>query len=174
MKSLMLEINMVVVGTLPDELFHNELHYLLKLVGICLHDVRTFVLGLDVVPWSQWSRRVRTNVCKFGIYLYYYFPDHRTKDWWLVESPGPILTILASYLFFCAYAGPNYMKDRKPFQLKTLIAAYNLFQVLFSIFITYKVSFILWFTHKWKQVHALVFRICMSKICCIFIETKTK
>lgn len=50
---LAVEINMVVVGTLPDELFHNELHYLLKLVGICLHDVRTFVLGLDVVPWSQ-------------------------------------------------------------------------------------------------------------------------
>ncbi|KOB68395.1 Elongation of very long chain fatty acids protein [Operophtera brumata] len=56
----------------------------------------------------------------------------------LAESPGPILTILASYLFFCAYAGPNYMKDRKPYQLKSVIAAYNLIQVLFSIFITYR------------------------------------
>ncbi|XP_037299370.1 elongation of very long chain fatty acids protein 7-like [Manduca sexta] len=70
-------------------------------------------------------------------YLFQEISDPRTNDWWLMSNPGPLLTILASYLYFCSYAGPRYMKDKKPYNLKTVIMAYNLFQIAFSIFLTY-------------------------------------
>lgn len=69
-------------------------------------------------------------------YLFQDLADHRTKDWWLMSNPGPIITILVSYLYFCSYAGPQYMKDRKPYNLKTAIMIYNLFQIGLSIWLT--------------------------------------
>ncbi|XP_055321858.1 elongation of very long chain fatty acids protein 7-like [Sitodiplosis mosellana] len=59
--------------------------------------------------------------------------DPRTKPWLLSGSPGPLLIILASYLYFCLYAGPKYMKDRKPFELKNTLLVYNAIQVLLSV-----------------------------------------
>lgn len=56
-----------------------------------------------------------------------------------MSSPAPLLTIVATYLYFCAYAGPRYMKDRKPFDLKNLIILYNFVQVVMSIFLVYEV-----------------------------------
>jgi elongation of very long chain fatty acids protein 7 len=53
-------------------------------------------------------------------------------------SPGPVLTIIATYLYFCVYAGPRYMKDRKPFDLKNTIMVYNGIQVIFSIVLVYE------------------------------------
>lgn len=56
-------------------------------------------------------------------------------------SPGPLLTILATYLYFCISAGPRYMKDRKPYDLKNIIIVYNAVQVLSSIFLVHEVSY---------------------------------
>uniref|UniRef100_T1GSR3 Elongation of very long chain fatty acids protein n=1 Tax=Megaselia scalaris TaxID=36166 RepID=T1GSR3_MEGSC len=58
--------------------------------------------------------------------------DLRTKSWFLSNNPGPLFTILATYLYFCLYAGPRYMRDRKPFELKTTMIVYNIFQVVLS------------------------------------------
>lgn len=57
-----------------------------------------------------------------------------------MSSPGPLLTILATYLYFCIYAGPRYMKDKKPYDLKNVIIAYNFVQVWMSVFLVYEVS----------------------------------
>lgn len=59
--------------------------------------------------------------------------DQRTKSWFLSSTPGPLLTLLVTYLYFCLYAGPRYMKNRKPFQLKNTLIVYNFIQVVFSI-----------------------------------------
>ncbi|KAG5672920.1 hypothetical protein PVAND_003008 [Polypedilum vanderplanki] len=59
--------------------------------------------------------------------------DPRTKSWFLSNTPGPLMLILVSYLYFCLYAGPKYMKNRKPFQLKNTLIVYNFIQVIFSI-----------------------------------------
>ncbi|CRK89409.1 CLUMA_CG003158, isoform A [Clunio marinus] len=59
--------------------------------------------------------------------------DQRTKSWFLSNSPGPLVIILVTYLYFCLYAGPRYMKNRKPFQLKNTLVVYNVIQVVFSI-----------------------------------------
>lgn len=77
----------------------------------------------------------------FVVVLFFYFTDPRTKPWLLSGSPGPLLIILASYLYFCLYAGPKYMKDRKPFELKNTLLVYNAIQVLLSVALVIEVSF---------------------------------
>ncbi|KDR12083.1 elongation of very long chain fatty acids protein AAEL008004-like [Zootermopsis nevadensis] len=64
--------------------------------------------------------------------------DPRTKDWALMSSPMPLLTILTTYLYFSASAGPRWMKDRKPFDLKYVLIAYNALQVVFSVWLVHE------------------------------------
>ncbi|XP_073951318.1 very long chain fatty acid elongase AAEL008004-like isoform X2 [Choristoneura fumiferana] len=64
--------------------------------------------------------------------------DPRTEDWTLMSGPGPLLTILATYLYFCTSVGPSYMRDRKPYDLKNTIVVYNVIQVLGSVFLVYE------------------------------------
>ncbi|CAB3243590.1 unnamed protein product [Arctia plantaginis] len=61
--------------------------------------------------------------------------DPRTQDWWGVSNPLVVFSIVSAYLYFCKSLGPRLMKNRKPFQLKTVILLYNIFQVGFSLFI---------------------------------------
>lgn len=70
------------------------------------------------------------------------FVDPRTKPWLLSGSPGPLFTILGTYLYFCLYAGPKYMKDRKPFELKNTLIVYNIVQVILSVVLVIEVSFL--------------------------------
>lgn len=48
--------------------------------------------------------------------------------------------ILLCYLFFVLYLGPRLMANRKPFQLKEAMIAYNFLLVGLSIYIVYEVS----------------------------------
>lgn len=67
--------------------------------------------------------------------------DSRTKDWFLAESFEPLVVIIAAYLFFCIYAGPRLMRNRKPFELKNTLLLYNAVQVALSVYMVYEVSF---------------------------------
>jgi hypothetical protein len=51
----------------------------------------------------------------------------------LMSGPVPLLTILITYQYFCISAGPRWMKDRKPFDLKYVLIVYNAVQVVFSV-----------------------------------------
>lgn len=66
--------------------------------------------------------------------------DPMVDTWFLMSSPWPLATILASYLYFVLSFGPKYMANRKPFQLKEVLIAYNFLQVIFSVFLVYLVS----------------------------------
>lgn len=59
-------------------------------------------------------------------------------NWLLSGSPLPLATILGTYLYFCLYAGPRYMKNRKPFELKSLLIIYNAIQVVLSCILVYE------------------------------------
>lgn len=63
--------------------------------------------------------------------------DPRTTNWFLVGSPMPLIIILVTYNYFCLSAGPRYMKDRKPYDLKLVIQIYNAVQVLMSGYLVY-------------------------------------
>lgn len=76
-----------------------------------------------------------------SLLLYHIFTDPRTKPWLLSGTPGPLFTILGTYLYFCLYAGPKYMKDRKPFELKKTLIIYNIVQVVLSVVLVVEVSF---------------------------------
>lgn len=52
-----------------------------------------------------------------------------------MQSPIPVITILASYLYFVLKLGPQWMARRKPFEIQPLLVAYNGYQVLFSIWL---------------------------------------
>lgn len=78
--------------------------------------------------------------------------DMRTKSWFLSNAPGPLFMILAGYLYFCLYAGPRYMRDRKPFELKNTLLVYNAVQVLFSWVLFYEVS---WWRKKKDAIKIL-------------------
>lgn len=67
------------------------------------------------------------------------FPDPRMKGYLLMESPVNMTAILLAYLFFALYAGPRFMANRKPFQLKEAMIIYNLSLVGLSVYIVYEV-----------------------------------
>lgn len=64
--------------------------------------------------------------------------DPRTQDWFLSGSFFPLATILVTYLYFCLYAGPRWMKNRKPFELKNTLVVYNAIQVVFSVYLVHE------------------------------------
>ncbi|CAH2008600.1 unnamed protein product [Acanthoscelides obtectus] len=66
------------------------------------------------------------------------YTDPRTADWFLSGKLGHLVVILVSYVYFCTKAGPRYMKDRKPYELKTVIQIYNLIQVFASMYLVYE------------------------------------
>lgn len=63
--------------------------------------------------------------------------DDRVADWLLIRSPLPIVYIFITYLAFVVI-GPRWMKDRKPFHLKSVLIIYNGFQVFLSSYMFYE------------------------------------
>lgn len=64
--------------------------------------------------------------------------DARVKDWPLMSSPLPTITICLTFAYLVKIAGPKWMENRKPFELKPVIAVYNLAQVVFSTWLVYE------------------------------------
>jgi hypothetical protein len=60
--------------------------------------------------------------------------------WFLMGSPMPILGIVACYVSFVLKIGPKLMASRKPFNLQTLLVAYNFSMILLSLYIAISVS----------------------------------
>lgn len=61
--------------------------------------------------------------------------DPRTIVLPFMASPILVPMILASYLYFVTQCGPRYMKDKKPYDLKTFVKYYNIFQVITNAWI---------------------------------------
>lgn len=58
------------------------------------------------------------------------YGDQRAIDWPLMETPLPLMCIIAVYLMTIYRWGPAYMEKRKPYDLKWVMAIYNLLQVV--------------------------------------------
>ncbi len=50
-----------------------------------------------------------------------------------MSSPWPVVGLCLGYLVLVLWALPWYMRDRRPFDLKGTMVAYNLFQVLHNM-----------------------------------------
>ncbi|XP_011301940.1 elongation of very long chain fatty acids protein AAEL008004 [Fopius arisanus] len=73
--------------------------------------------------------------------------DSRTTNWFLMSSPFPTLFICLSYVYIVKVIGPKLMENRKPFQLKNVLIAYNLIQVIFSTWLFYESLMGGWWGH---------------------------
>ncbi|XP_034240497.1 elongation of very long chain fatty acids protein 4-like [Thrips palmi] len=60
--------------------------------------------------------------------------DKRTRGWLMVDSPLPTLAYTVLYLIM-VMVGPKLMKNRKPFDLKKVMIAYNLSMCVLNAFI---------------------------------------
>ncbi|KAJ3666122.1 hypothetical protein Zmor_001577 [Zophobas morio] len=80
-------------------------------------------------------------MASFLVEKYFYVLDElgdpRLKDWITVSSPGPTLTIIAIYILLTYVCLPAYMKHRAPYNLKTFLYFYNIFQIVYCLGILY-------------------------------------
>lgn len=67
--------------------------------------------------------------------------DKRTDDFWLINTPLPVLGIVGLYYYFVTEFGPKFMKDRPPFELKKILIAYNIGQILLNGYIFIQVQY---------------------------------
>lgn len=72
--------------------------------------------------------------------------DPRTAKWLLMSSPFPTLAICLCYVYIVKVLGPRVMENRKPMDLRKVLVYYNLFQVLFSIWLFYEIGMSGWLT----------------------------
>jgi elongation of very long chain fatty acids protein 1 len=70
-------------------------------------------------------------------YFSYERRDPRTEDWFLMSSGWTAFTISVVYLAFAIKILPLFMAERNPIKLKILMNAYNLFQVVGNVWLTY-------------------------------------
>ncbi|XP_018574308.1 elongation of very long chain fatty acids protein AAEL008004-like [Anoplophora glabripennis] len=59
--------------------------------------------------------------------------DTRVQDYGLLSSPLIPVGILTMYVYFVLSMGPRLMKDKEPFQLKSILALYNFSQIVFNL-----------------------------------------
>jgi hypothetical protein len=66
--------------------------------------------------------------------------DPRTQEWHLMRTPWPGLSLMVLYLFAVFKWLPEYMKKRPPYNLRAIIAAYNVVQIGGCMYVVYQVS----------------------------------
>ncbi|KAL1464749.1 hypothetical protein WDU94_004367 [Cyamophila willieti] len=59
-----------------------------------------------------------------------------------MSSPVPTILICLTYVYIVKVLGPKLMANRKPFVLREVLIVYNLFQVIFSAWLFYEVSYL--------------------------------
>ncbi|XP_064847275.1 very long chain fatty acid elongase 4-like [Oncorhynchus masou masou] len=73
----------------------------------------------DTVEFYRWSLTIA---------------DKRVEKWPMMSSPAPTLAISCLYLLFL-WAGPKYMQNREPFQLRKTLIVYNFSMVILNFYI---------------------------------------
>ena len=73
----------------------------------------------------------------------------RVENWLLMSSPRPVLGLCMLYVYIVWYGGPAFMKHRQPYDIKALMIAYNLFQILLSLWLFQKASYF-WLTGRYN------------------------
>lgn len=58
-----------------------------------------------------------------------YLPREERYQGFLYENPSFVLAVVVAYLVFVLKLGPDFMRDRKPYNLRSIIRVYNLAQV---------------------------------------------
>ena len=70
--------------------------------------------------------------------------DKRVDGYFMMDSIWPTLAIVALYVYIVKIWGPNFMKDRKPYNINTFLIYYNAFQVIVSAYLFIQVCTYFW------------------------------
>ncbi|EMP41386.1 Elongation of very long chain fatty acids protein 7 [Chelonia mydas] len=62
----------------------------------------------------------------------------RVEGFLLMSSPVPQTIIIGAYIYFVTSLGPKLMENRKPFELRQIMAFYNFGVVALSVYMTYE------------------------------------
>ncbi|KAL3196298.1 hypothetical protein MRX96_001641 [Rhipicephalus microplus] len=68
---------------------------------------------------------------------YVHLADPRTRTWFFMGSPLPIVAVISLYLLFATHIGPWAMRDRKPFNMRSLVVFYNVVMMGLSVYFIY-------------------------------------
>lgn len=74
--------------------------------------------------------------------------DKRVDGWFMLDSFWPTVLLVAFYVYIVKFWGPNFMKDRRPYNIDTFLVYYNAAQVLLSAYIFIVVR--IWFLLKYE------------------------
>ncbi|XP_054719824.1 elongation of very long chain fatty acids protein 7-like [Uloborus diversus] len=66
--------------------------------------------------------------------------DPRVKDWPMMQTPFPGLAMIIAYIYFVKVAGPQFMKKRKPYDLRTIMAIYNAALVFINLLVFFGIG----------------------------------
>ncbi|KAL6448926.1 hypothetical protein ACFW04_000582 [Cataglyphis niger] len=72
--------------------------------------------------------------------------DQRTNNWLFINSIYQVPFLLIAYLYFVLRCGPQYMKNRSSYSLKTFMKFYNIFQIIANAWLVYEHIAAGWFT----------------------------
>ncbi|XP_070160174.1 very long chain fatty acid elongase 7-like [Polyergus mexicanus] len=64
--------------------------------------------------------------------------DPRVADFPLIQSSYHVPLIIFAYLYFILGCGPRFMKNRRPYSMKTFIKLYNIFQIVANAWLIYE------------------------------------
>ncbi|BES97549.1 elongation of very long chain fatty acids protein [Nesidiocoris tenuis] len=80
-----------------------------------------------------------TTMVNYTLYRQEHRPleEELVESWGAISQPGHVYCTLAAYLIFILFVGPRMMAQRKPFDLKRPIMIYNIFQIVWNIYIIY-------------------------------------
>ncbi|OQR68363.1 elongation of very long chain fatty acids protein 4-like [Tropilaelaps mercedesae] len=72
------------------------------------------------------------------------FPREKRIKGILFDNPSMVLVLVASYMAFVLKLGPDYMRHRKPYNLRPITRVYNLFQMLANVSFCYQAVELAW------------------------------
>uniref|UniRef100_A0A1A9ZAN0 Elongation of very long chain fatty acids protein n=1 Tax=Glossina pallidipes TaxID=7398 RepID=A0A1A9ZAN0_GLOPL len=64
--------------------------------------------------------------------LAYKSQDSRVDEWFLMSSPLKPTILVLAYMLIAVRIGPSLMKNRAPYNLKSTLRVYNIFQMIYN------------------------------------------
>ena len=57
-----------------------------------------------------------------------------------MDTPWPSFILTVLYIYFVKYGGPQYMENRKPYELRSILLVYNFSMVALSAYCFFEVG----------------------------------
>ncbi|XP_028048381.1 elongation of very long chain fatty acids protein 1 [Monomorium pharaonis] len=67
------------------------------------------------------------------------FTDAQIIKWPFLSSPIPIIFISLVYIYIVYFIGPQFMRNRQPYSLKTFMQCYNFFQIIANSWLVFNI-----------------------------------